>query len=164
MRQEYRIPEGNLFQLNKKLEKLNKKAVKLGMQPITLTELSKDFVPNFKSCPRCGSKMSFLPVSVHQTSTWHQYNADVAAGKKDVIEFGTCGKKYTWEGRPMRTGGCGFEGKPNFDIFLIIEVTGEAPKINGWEFAATLQHTDGQTIFRRVPGFGTEIIEESIRK
>jgi hypothetical protein len=33
-----------------------------------------------------------------------------------------------------------------------ITVTGETPKLNGWTFAATLQHEDGGVILRTVPG------------
>src|SRR5690606_25493745 len=38
------------------------------------------------------------------------------------------------------------------DVWHIIKPLGEAPKLNGWRLAATLQHEDGGNVVRAVPG------------
>lgn len=41
-------------------------------------------------------------------------------------------------------------------IYFMVAVTGEPIKANGWEFVATLQHEEGGTIVRAVPGLTQE--------
>lgn len=45
-------------------------------------------------------------------------------------------------------------------VYSIVEITGEAPKYNGWRFIGTLQHEEGGNILRAVPG---ETIPEEFR-
>lgn len=42
-------------------------------------------------------------------------------------------------------------GLPEVRVYFMVEVTGTAPRLSGWEFVATLQHEDGGTILRSVP-------------
>jgi hypothetical protein len=37
-------------------------------------------------------------------------------------------------------------------IYFMVKVTGAVVKVNGWEFIGTLQHEEGGTIIRAVPG------------
>jgi hypothetical protein len=46
------------------------------------------------------------------------------------------------------------------DRFVPITVTGETPKLNGWQFVATLQHGEEGNILRVVPGFEESLPEE----
>lgn len=121
MKAEYKIPEQNLETLKDKLQKLNKKALKLQVTPITLTEGEKIFEPIWASnkCPR------------------HCFDSRFS---KVTETTGRCAS-------------CKYEGKPTFQVIVPVTIEGEQPKIAGWEFAATLQHTEGETIFRKVPGF-----------
>lgn len=41
-------------------------------------------------------------------------------------------------------------------FYVTVEVTGEAVSVNGWDFVATLQHEEGGTIVRPVPGMVAE--------
>lgn len=83
------VPE-NLPELQRRIEALSRRAVKLGMGPITL----------------------------------------VVGAMRKV--------------RP--------QGAKHDEIRQEVVVTGETPVVNGWEFVATLQHEDGGTILRVVPG------------
>jgi len=38
------------------------------------------------------------------------------------------------------------------EVYVMVEMVGTSPKIGGWTFAASLQHEDGGTIVRVVPG------------
>ena len=45
----------------------------------------------------------------------------------------------------------------NYDeIFFPVTISGQTVKAGGWEFVATLQHEEGGTILRAVPGATTE--------
>lgn len=88
----YEIPRYNLEWLKGKIEKLNKKAEKLGCEPITLEVIDEKFEP-----------------------------------KND-------------------------EGT-EFEKFLVVEIKGQKPMINGWTFVATLEHShEHGNIVRTVPG------------
>ena len=41
--------------------------------------------------------------------------------------------------------------------YVPVTVTGEAPRLNGWVFVATLEHDENGTIIRRIPTFSDEI-------
>lgn len=41
--------------------------------------------------------------------------------------------------------------------WLHVKVTGEAPKLNGWEFVAALDVLEGGTVIRAVPGYGVPV-------
>ena len=38
-----------------------------------------------------------------------------------------------------------------------VTITGEAPKLNGWQFIATLEHDEDGTIIRRIPTFAKDV-------
>lgn len=44
--------------------------------------------------------------------------------------------------------------------WILIDIEGESPKYNGWEFVATLQHEEGGNILRTVAGFEGTMPEE----
>jgi len=99
----FTVNHGELEYIKEKVEKLNRRAAKIGCAPITLTIL-KEYQQE-------------VP----------QDNGQVAL--QDVAD---------------------------------IELVGEAPKINGWEFAATLEPVDTETddeknIINRMPGFSGDI-------
>lgn len=43
-------------------------------------------------------------------------------------------------------------GFPQVVKFVEVEVAGESPKVNGWEFIATLEHDEGDVLVRAIPG------------
>lgn len=97
-RNDFRIPEQNMADLEARLAKLNAKAAKLGVAPITFTITGEEWVEQ---------------------------------KKVDAFEQTVIIRKR----------------------FVLVHVEGEAPKLAGWTFAATLQHLDGQNILRTAPSF-----------
>lgn len=93
---EYRIPEHNLGTFTAKIDKLNKTAVKLGCQPILVTELCTEDIKE---------RSEFTDEPTGRITRYH-----------------------------------------------IITVKGEAPKLNGWAFIATLQHLPDGNIIKATPG------------
>lgn len=55
----------------------------------------------------------------------------------------------------QETGPGGVQRKRDY-IYFMVKVTGSAIKAGGWEFVGTLQHEDGGTIVRAVPGATVE--------
>lgn len=50
------------------------------------------------------------------------------------------------------------EGRPSTQtVYHYALVTGDRPKSNGWEFVATLEHLDGGTLIRTVPGIEVDL-------
>lgn len=49
------------------------------------------------------------------------------------------------------------EGIVTFMRYFAVEVTGEAPRINGWTFVATLDHADGEVMLRSHPGYKDQL-------
>lgn len=94
---EYRIPSQNLATFTAKIDKLNKRATKLGCKPIIIAELRIEDIPNYK---------------------------DVLGDIPD----GTITRYH------------------------ILTVEGEAPKLNGWSFVATLQHLPDGNLIKSVIG------------
>ena len=101
----YRIPESNLASMNAKVEKLNKRARRLGMAPIVVAEIGEEFVTRRKRIE------------------------DPFGGPAQVEEI------------TIR--------------FVTLTVTGQTPRIDGWDFAATVQHEEGGNLLRTCPGFDT---------
>lgn len=95
----YRIPEGNMGKLAEKVEKMNRRAKRLGMAALILTETGEEFKDFTVQDER-------LP--------------------------GGC-RKYTVR-------------------YVLVTLTGTLPRVNGWQFVATIQHDDGGNIIRTVPG------------
>jgi hypothetical protein len=101
----YRIPEVNLPSMTAKVEKLNKRARRLGMACIVVTEIGEEF------------------------ATQRRRIEDPFGGPPEVQEI------------TVR--------------FVKVTVTGQTPRIDGWDFAATIQHEDGGNLLRTSPGFDT---------
>lgn len=98
--QDFSIPEANLQLLQSKFNKLNRRAAKLGLEPIQLTVTGPSVVKHFFERAECKVE---------------EANEHIA--------------------------------------FIPITVSGVTPRMNGWDFVATLQHLgeDGN-IIRSVPG------------
>jgi hypothetical protein len=103
----YRVPEVNLTALLAKVDKLNRRARRLGMIPIVVSEIGEEFV------------------------TERRRIADDFGGVPEVHEV------------TIR--------------FVTLTVVGQTPRVDGWEFAATIQHEDGGNILRTCPGFETSL-------
>jgi hypothetical protein len=101
----YRIPEVNFPAVSAKIEKLNNRARRLGMNPIVVSEIGEDFAPERKRI------------------------SDPFGGPTEVQEI------------TVR--------------FVKVTVVGQIPRIDGWTFAATIQHEDGGNLLRTCPGFDT---------
>jgi hypothetical protein len=41
--------------------------------------------------------------------------------------------------------------------FVLVTVTSNLPRVNGWSMAATIQHEEGCNLLRAVPGFETTL-------
>jgi hypothetical protein len=94
----YEIHESNFAELQSKIDKINRRAEKLGVEPLTLVTLD-SFVDEHK----------------------------------------------------------GPDGEPIFYKKLTVAIEGGIVKLNGWHFAATIQHTTEGNIVRSVPNAGDEI-------
>jgi hypothetical protein len=102
----YRVPEWNMDALMVRVEKMNRRAKKLGMAPLVVALTGEDFEE--RSRKRGGD-------------TWDSESV----GK--------------WEKYTIR--------------LVLLTLTGECPRVNGWAMAATIQHDEGGNILRTVPGF-----------
>lgn len=94
----YRIPSTNIDELQSKIAKLNKRAAKLGVEPISIT---------------LGDTESEVVNSER--------------GVETVIEY------------------------------VNVTIEGTTPKLNGWQFVATLEHDEGSVIIRKLPSFDGEV-------
>ncbi len=101
----YRIPEGNVPALVARIEKMNKRARKLGMEPLVTFECGEEFESRKRRVPN-----------------------EFINGAPKYIEY------------QVR--------------FILCTVVGLCPKVNGWQFVATIQHEgEGGNILRVAPGF-----------
>lgn len=113
----YRVPGENWPELQARLDKLIRRAVKLGLAPIEVTVQREEHV--------------------------------LYTGNRDSRER-IQNKDETLQQAQERA-----KGDPNAFIrrFHHIEVRGVAPKLNGWEFVATIQHLDGENILAAIPTY-----------
>jgi hypothetical protein len=100
----YRIPEENFPVLQERITKLNRRAAKLSMHPLVLTETGEEFETHHKMKP-----------------------VQDATGPTQYIDY------------QVR--------------FVMATVTGTCPRVNGWTFAATIEHDPDGNILRVAPGF-----------
>jgi hypothetical protein len=98
----YRIPECNIEQLKARVGKMNKRAAKLKMDPLVLSEIGEEF---------------------------EEQNRREGNGHKVKVTV----------------------------RFVLVTLTGNCPRVNGWAMAATIQHDEGGNILRTVPGFETTL-------
>ena len=108
----FEIPEGNLPVLQTRIDKLNRRALRLSMPPIVVRVTGEIFKP-FERKAQLGETPDKI---VH--------------GQKTVVEH----RKY-----------------------FLVQIEGQAPKIAGWTFVATLQHEQGGNILRTLPGFDASL-------
>ncbi len=113
----YRVPGENWPELQARLDKLTRRAVKLGLAPIEVTVLREEHVLY------TGNRVS-----------------------RERIQK---------EGETLQQAQERAKGDPDMFIrrFYHIEIRGEAPKLNGWEFVATIQHLDGENILAAIPTY-----------
>lgn len=135
----FRIPEYNLEALTKRLSKMNRRASRLHMPEIVLTETGEDFdilTPRDRAF--------------------------------DAIDMGELGPRYMRidrkEGETIEEAQARFRRLPRHENaqfvlqrFVLATVTGELPRVNGWAMRATLQHEDGGNILRTVPGYDSDL-------
>ncbi len=126
----YRIPERNMDGLRKQIEKLNR------ARPALASSRS--------PCARPAKSSSCGPRHTSRTTR---------------SRFGS---RYTQVRRwrrprnaPARCSAAGLEFHPR--RYVLIEVTGAAPKIAGWSFVAVLQHLEGGNVLAHVPGWEGKI-------
>jgi len=130
MENAYRIPERNLDGLQKQLEKLNRRATRLDVTPVTMRETGEEF--ELWATPRCEDAGPFR-INLRPRETLAQ--------AEDRARVTFRGRWLTF--LPRR--------------YVLVVVAGEAPKINGWSFAAVLQHLEGGNILAYVPGWETAV-------
>jgi len=134
----YRIPEGNFSALESRISKLSNRAIKLDLPPITIIHV--------------GEELELWIDRDH-------LNDDSKPCRIDLLE----GESITdAQARVQRE-------RKSFTPFLVrrffnIRIIGGRPKLNGWEFVATIEHTDAGNILRTVPGFPEKALPQQFRK
>ena len=113
----YRVPEGNLEALQAKVDRMNRRAAKLGMSPLVLAVVGEEF----EVVERRRGGVDY---------TGNDFELDESAARP--------GDARVWFERVR---------------IVLVTLTGECPRVNGWAMAATIQHEDGGNILRTVPGF-----------
>lgn len=126
----YRIPDRNLPALREKLEKLNRRAARLGVEPISLTETGEDF------------ELLVADIERHD-------GADVV--QRLPGESLPAAEARIRASRPYAA--------LHFLVrrYVLVSVAGEAPRLNGWAFAAVLQHLEGGNVLAYVPGWEAQV-------
>lgn len=126
----YRIPERNMESLRTQLDKLNRRATRLGLAPVTMRETGEEFelwaVPHLED---------HAPFQIAMLA------GETLAQAEDRARATSRGRCLSFH--PRR--------------YVLIEVAGEAPKIAGWSFAAVLQHLEGGNILAYVPGWESKV-------
>ncbi|MGA2259875.1 MAG: hypothetical protein ABSH28_00400 [Acidobacteriota bacterium] len=79
-------------------------------------------------------------------------------GEEMVVEKKFVPRAFTED--EILWGGAGGSMVDSFRKVFEIEVEGETPKYEGWEFVAAIQHEDAGNILRAVPGFEGEIPQQ----
>ena len=101
----YSVPEANMEALKARIAKMNKRAAKLKMDPLVLTETGEHF----------------------ETLTKRALDEETGLYRRYTIRL------------------------------VLVTLTGNCPRVNGWAMAATIQHEDGGNLLRTVPGFETTL-------
>jgi hypothetical protein len=128
-RSSYRIPDRNLPGLIEKLEKLNRRAARLGVEPITLTETGEAF-----------------ELHAQDSFTTRVQQVEMLPGetlRSAEARFRDANQQSHFHFFPRR--------------FVLVDVAGEAPRVNGWAFAAVLQHLEGGNVLAYVPGWEARV-------
>lgn len=129
---QYTVPEENLPELTASVEKIGRKAAKLGLPVIKFTQVSEQDVPFMRTIIR------------NQTSYKKLATADDVAKAEKAIAWDIERHGSSFSSIVLRK-------------YIVIELTGAVPRLAGWDFVATLQHleVDGEVanMLRIVPGF-----------
>jgi hypothetical protein len=129
----YTVPEENLPELTAKIEKLSRRATKLGLPVISFSKVSELDVP-------------FLRSQVGDEAPRYKKleTAEDMAKAKQAIKWDEERHGSSFSSIVLRK-------------YVVIELTGAVPRLAGWDFVATLQHLemDGEiaNMLRIVPGF-----------
>ena len=124
----FRVPESNMPHLQKRLEKLVKRAGKLGVTPPAFVESGSEFVLRFRQ----GSigRWSIVGLRNGETNATAQARVEAQAKRTrtEDLEFG-------------------------LERYILGTVVGAAPKLNGWSFVSAVEHTEAGNILRMVPPY-----------
>lgn len=140
----YRIPEPNLEPLRARIVKMNRRAVRLGMEPLVLAETGEDF-----------------DILAPRDNMFDEAELGYNAGKWAKIDRQPGESIEAAQARylasPLMRG-----VRVAFSLrrFVLCTVTGSLPRVNGWAMRATIQHEDGGNILRTVPGFDENLPQQ----
>lgn len=128
----YRIPESNLDNLKVRVAKMNRRAAKLGMEPLVIAEVGEEFELFYRirrAYDDADTTIQWRMIELHEGETIAQAQDRFTAEK----------------------------GRQTFSVrrFVLLTVTGTLPRVNGWAMAATIQHDEGGNLLRTVPGWET---------
>ncbi len=131
----YRVPEHNLDNLKARVAKMNKRAAKLGMEPLAVSEIGEEF--DLYASRDTMTDMVDMGYRVPWVLVLRQEGESVPTAEQRYI----ASLRGSWH--------------PQFSLrrFVLITVTGTLPRVNGWAMAATIQHGEGGNILAHVPGF-----------
>lgn len=131
----HRIPEQNLDALKARIAKMNKRAIKLGMEPIVIAEHGEEFDLFYRR------DTAFDMIDLGYSIPW---------GKVEMLEGESI---ESAQDRFSQLKG----GRQMFSLrrYVMVTVTGSLPRVNGWAMAATIQHEEGGNLLMTVPGFET---------
>ena len=131
----YRIPEHNIEPLLARIAKMNKRATKLGMEPLVFSEIGEEFDLFYRR------DTLFDEIDMGYKIPWGKI--DLLAGES----LDDARKRFDLHMKSPQ--------QYSLRRFVLVTVTGTLPRVNGWAMAATIQHEDGGNILRTVPGFET---------
>lgn len=131
----YRIPEYNLDNLKARVAKMNRRAAKLGMEPLVISEVDQEFDLYYRRDTMfdeidMGYRIPWGKVEVREGELITEAQARFNVEKKSPQVF-------------------------SLRRFVTLTVTGTLPRVNGWAMAATIQHSEGGNLLMTVPGFDT---------
>jgi hypothetical protein len=133
----YRVPENNLGNLQARVAKMNRRAAKLGMEPLVVTERGEEFELYYRRDTRwdeieLGRKINWAKVQMLEGESIEAAQARFTKEK---------GQRHTF----------------SIGRFVLVTVMGSLPRVNGWAMAATIQHAEGGNLLMTVPGFETTL-------
>ena len=135
----YRIPECNIEALETRIEKLSKRALRLGLPPVTVERVGDEFELWI-------DRDRLDPDSQKQQVKLLAGETIVDAQRRAVAERRGA---YT----------------PFVVIkWFLIRIHGGRPKLAGWQFVAMVEHTEAGNILRTVPGFPEQALPLRFRK
>lgn len=126
----YRIPEYNLDALKARVAKMNKRASKLGMEPIVVSEIGEEFDLYYRRL-------------LTDQEEWVLAKLQDGESNEQAQERLTATLKW-----PTRF---------SLRRLVTLTVTGSLPRVNGWAMAATIQHDQAGNLLMTVPGFETTL-------